>query len=251
LTQRTNIFYEVRQDIFTDLRVHSVPSIYDVYDFETNITGMEYFSLNHPGGLTIDGVPDAANNSYVTGELVKGPAGALAIGHDFITSLVIGVDATVNSYYEDNITNPNSDCTGDQLAYGTCGASFTFANGICTDPYRSDCSASDYRELRGLKKVYSLPANISPVNALTYSNFASNPIQLMSTASCNFSCVQTIILNTPIPSGTYHAGTDIQATSIVNAGNNVVFKAGQVICMDSGFEVSLGAIFEATIEGCQ
>ncbi len=250
LTQKTNIFYEVRQDVFTDLRVHSVPSIYDVYDFETNITGMEYFSLNHPQGLTIDGVPETANSAFVTGELVRGPAGALAIGHDFITTLAIGTDAAVNSYYEDNITNPNSNCTGDQLAYGTCGASFTFANNICTDPYRADCSTSDYRELHAIKRVYNLRSNIGPANALNYSNFATNPIQLTTTASCNFSCPPTIVLNTTIPSGTYNAGIDILVSADVDANSNVVLKAGQLVCLDIGFEVPMGANCEANIEGC-
>jgi len=137
------------------------------------------------------------------------------------------------------------------LAYGTCGASFTFANNICTDPYRADCSASDYRELLAKKIVYNLRANIGPAGALNYSDYANNPIQLLGTATCNFSCAPTIVLDTTIPTGTYNAAIDIQATSNVDAGSNVVFEAGQEVCLGIDFEVALGAIFEATIQSCQ
>jgi hypothetical protein len=42
LTQRTHIFYESRQDIRTDLRVHNIASIYDAFDYNSSANGMTY-----------------------------------------------------------------------------------------------------------------------------------------------------------------------------------------------------------------
>src|SRR4030095_12014502 len=42
LVQRTHYFYEGREDILTDMRVHSISSMYDIFDYDSNAIGMTY-----------------------------------------------------------------------------------------------------------------------------------------------------------------------------------------------------------------
>ncbi len=69
----------------------------------------------------------------------------------------------------------------------------------------------------------------------------------ISVASC---FTNLSVNNNPIPNGIYEASSDINSASTVAAGGNVIFSAGKQICLDEGFEVILGAVFEAYIQGC-
>ncbi len=81
LTQRDHIFYDRREDIVTQLRVHATgQGIMDLLDYSEAATGMTYFNDLNPDGLTIDGVPDTANEvGLPQWEVVTGPQGTLVM----------------------------------------------------------------------------------------------------------------------------------------------------------------------------
>ena len=54
----------------------------------------------------------------------------------------------------------------------------------------------------------------------------------------------------PMISDTYFANHTLSTNGAVLANENVIFHAGQSICLDPEFEVAVGAVFEAYIEGC-
>lgn len=68
------------------------------------------------------------------------------------------------------------------------------------------------------------------------------------TGLCN--CNASLFLSGTLSSGAYQTGNDISANGTVPAGNNVEFKAGQVILLDNEFTVQPNADFSAEIEDC-
>ena len=89
LTQRDHMFYDRREDIVTHLRVHAIPvGIMDVFDYSPQAIGMTYTNDLNPGGLTIDGVADDANEDGLhQWEFVTGPQGSLVMTGTFVSSL--------------------------------------------------------------------------------------------------------------------------------------------------------------------
>jgi len=69
---------------------------------------------------------------------------------------------------------------------------------------------------------------------------------------CPGTCTEDniVIGNVIIPSGITHAISNITAEGYVPSPNVVVFKAGTDISLSPGFEVELGATFQAGIEAC-
>ncbi len=129
-TQRTHIFYDRREDITTDLRVHAIPSVMDFFDYSPAAIGMKYSNSVNPAGVTIDGVPDALTGGLPSWELVDGPQGSMAITTVLRTSYS---PVTTASYYLDDAAPTTTQCTGDAFAYGASGSWVT--NAIpCTDP---------------------------------------------------------------------------------------------------------------------
>ncbi len=120
-TVRTNVFYERRQDITTDLRVHQIPGVMDFFDYSPAASGMTYESSAAPGGVTIDGAPDSPAAGPITWETVDGSQGALSIVHTISTDIP---SFAYTSYYLDK-QNPGggaeTQCTGDSSAYGSSG----------------------------------------------------------------------------------------------------------------------------------
>ncbi len=129
-TERTDIFYDRREDLRTDLRVHSIPSIMDFVDYSPAASGMTYRNSVNPGGVTIDGVPDSLTAGAPEWEQVTGAQGTVTYVNALHTSFT---PTGLTSWYEDNNTNPTTQCTGDSAAYGSSG---TYINGTipCTDP---------------------------------------------------------------------------------------------------------------------
>jgi hypothetical protein len=64
------------------------------------------------------------------------------------------------------------------------------------------------------------------------------------------SCPTTLPVNGTIASDTYHASVGVTSDGTVPNGNTVIFKAGTSIDLEAGFNVELGAIFDAIIETC-
>ena len=121
LTVRQHIFYERREDITTDLRVHAIPGILDFFDYSPAASGMTYRSSADGRGVTIDGAPDAPTAGKIGWETVDGAQGGLSIVHGISTD-VSGFNWT--SYYLDKASpsgGAETQCTGDGSAYGSSG----------------------------------------------------------------------------------------------------------------------------------
>lgn len=148
LTQREHIFYERRQDIRTFLRVHAVPGPVDYFDYSAAASGMTYRNNVNPGGVTIDGVPDAVTAGRLTWESVDGPQGGLSMVHTLETNIA-GLNPT--SYYLDDSTpggGSETQCTGDAQAFGASGP-WTGGNLPNTDP-----RATPFSSLTSTRTIY-------------------------------------------------------------------------------------------------
>ena len=58
------------------------------------------------------------------------------------------------------------------------------------------------------------------------------------------------LLDNPILSGTYQAATELNSSGIINGPEEVVFRAGNSIILNTGFHAKSGSIFTATIGAC-
>ena len=76
-TQRTHVFYDQREDILTDLRVHAIPSVMDFWDYSPAASGMRYTNDRNLSGVIVDGEPRARQRGERRAPLGKGrrPAG--------------------------------------------------------------------------------------------------------------------------------------------------------------------------------
>ena len=66
-------------------------------------------------------------------------------------------------------------------------------------------------------------------------------------------CDTNLTLATTYTSGeieSLNASNQITATNLVQAGADILYKAGSTICLDNGFEVKVNGVFEAVIGGC-
>lgn len=170
LTQRTNIFYESRQDIITDLRVHSIPAINDVFDYSPAANGMQYTNSLNSAPKIIDGVNETVVKGDIQWELVTGSVGSLVILHSRQTTFISN-EATYSSYWNDSSTNPASNCTGDGQAWGTSGLNAIFNNSaLFTDPYNGKYTSPNFRTLKSTRIVYFEQPNLTNETATTYNN---------------------------------------------------------------------------------
>jgi hypothetical protein len=122
LTQRDHLFYRGRQDIVTHLRVHAIPGVVDLYDYAPvdPEDEMTYFNDLNPGGVPVDGDPDAVTLGTLQWEMVTGAQGTATIVHEHETDT--GLVPT--SYYSDDATPSVTQCTGDAFEYATSGPRF-------------------------------------------------------------------------------------------------------------------------------
>ncbi len=183
LTQRTHLFYEGRQDILTDLRVHEIPAIYDAFDFNSNANGMVYSDQNTLG-VTVDGIPDQVGTTLTDWMQLQGAQGTVSILYRTITDVIVPTEAGFGNYYDDNAMSPNSTCTGDGEHWAAAGGSIFFPNqNVCTDPFSSGCSAT-YKNLQGQRIIYSDDASASSSSASTYNNQYNNQL-LVAVSYCS------------------------------------------------------------------
>lgn len=183
LTERQHFFYEGRHDIVTDLRVHNIPSIHDVFDYSPAANGMTYRNNLNPAAVVINGSPDAVTLGDIAWEQVSGVPGTLSILHSRSTTMT-AADARFGSYYDDNSPAPASNCTGDGQAWGTSGVMVEFLapNNVCTDPVNR-CTPATLRTLRFVRTLYFDPATAAPTTAAAYSQQRDNPLQLAGLAT--------------------------------------------------------------------
>lgn len=172
-TQRQNIFYEQQQIITTWLRVHSIDSVLDFFDYSPAAQGMTYSNNNLPSGVVIDGVPDVAPPGPLRWEMVSGPQGTLVMWHLFETDIAGYVPT---SYYLDDAAPTVRQCTGDAYAFGSSGHWFDqfIPN---TDPYLV------YYSLFSLsRRIYFLPPDASVADAQFLANKAERPLNITAAA---------------------------------------------------------------------
>jgi hypothetical protein len=117
-TYRIHAFYEEREDVLTALRVHAISGIVDFFDYSPQAVGMTFYDDLNTGGAPIDGVPEAVTPGEFTWEMVTGPQGTLVITI-LLNTDIPGFD--YSSYYCDDSTPPETQCTGDAYEYGASG----------------------------------------------------------------------------------------------------------------------------------
>jgi hypothetical protein len=132
LSQRTHLFYEARHDIISDLRVHPIPGMMDLFDYSPEASGMTYRNSAMTSDMTIDGVPDAVPSDFSSWELVRGEQGSLITVRHLTTQQRLPATSRT-TYYLDDTTPPGDLCTGDPFAYGVSGLRINASIGN-TDP---------------------------------------------------------------------------------------------------------------------
>jgi hypothetical protein len=131
--QRQHIFYGGLEVINTFLRVHPIPGVLDFFDYSEAGVGLIYengvmtsaglVSGTPPGGVPIDGQPDAvtgAGAELLDGfESVDGPQGGLSMPQRLLTN---NPDPAYRLVYRDgNVTNQNLCAGDDEELYGASG----------------------------------------------------------------------------------------------------------------------------------
>ena len=173
-TERTHVFYDQREDILTDLRVHAIPSVMDFWDYSPAASGMRYANDHNVGGVIVDGVPDSLTSGAPLWEKVGGPQGTLT--HiERLTTNVSGLSKT--NYYYDNKTTPNpvTQCTGDAYSYGSSGI-WVNSNIPNTDPHNGSASS-----FQGRDTMYFEPPAQAVSVAQKHSSQISNPLTFSAT----------------------------------------------------------------------
>jgi len=168
LTQRQHYFYRDREDARTFLRVHNIQGIMDLLDYSPDAVGMTYYNELNTGGVTIDGVPDAVTAGAITWKMVTGSQGSLVIAQTLNTSFAI---TNQTSYYVDDTTPSDTQCTGDAFAYGTSGL-WLAQNVPSTDP---SIGATD--SLTSTRIMYYEAPGLSIAEAVQRRGWALNPLQ--------------------------------------------------------------------------
>lgn len=168
LTQREHIFYPRREEITTFLRVHEIPNIMVLNDFNTAVKGMTYYNNLNLEGIAIDGQPDEPVLGDLDWEMTVGPAGAM-IGINIIETDIYPIEVT--SYYQDESPSSLPMCTGDDTAWGL-GGTWIISPIPDTDPRHSECN----NYLRQILIVYYDGPDADTERAEKYNAWARNPL---------------------------------------------------------------------------
>lgn len=250
LTQRTHWFYEGRQDIATDLRVHNIVSIIDAFDYSSNANGMIYRNNLNTNGVTINGQPDVVTLGALQWEQVSGNQGTISILHRTVTNMVTPTDGNFTSYYDDNSASPASNCTGDGQAWGTSGVRATFTGSICTDPMGSGCAGTQwYRDFQSRRTVYADAPNGASNTASDYNNQFNNPMTV-SFSACqtanNFTVTTSsnpIAGGTTTGGGTYANSSSVTVTGTANSGYMFVdwTENGNQVSTDASYTFNISS----------
>jgi hypothetical protein len=166
-TYRVHEWYENRERIFTDLRVHAISGMLDYFDYSSEAVGMTYVNNLNLSGVPIDGVPDSVTTGETGWEMATGPQGTVAIVPVVVTDIP---DPSYTSYYSDDESPAVTQCTGDEHEYGASG--IWFDHGIPnTDPY-----LGSYYNLDAYRNISYGPPNQSVDYALAFAERLANPL---------------------------------------------------------------------------
>ncbi len=174
-SQRTHIFYDRREDVTTNLRVHAIPSVMDFMDYSPAATAMTYRNNLNPAGVTVNGNPDNPAAGRLTWEQVTGSQGTVTHVHALTASTP---PSSVTSYYLDDSTPATTQCTGDAFAYGSSGP-YINSSIPCTDPGRG-CTDT----LVATRTMFFDPPGGTAATAAADARNVANPLRF-TTASWN------------------------------------------------------------------
>lgn len=167
-TQNTHTFYDTFVDTQTDLRVHDIPNVRAHLDFNREAFGMTLRSPQVPNGVPVDGQPDSIPAAAPTWWTMSGPQGGLAMSARYEQNATTGP----TTWYEDDTTPADWQCTGDGEAVGDMGAHFNSWIG-CTDPGLG-CT----QKLRGTYRVIAAPAGTSPAELQRRAEHFQRPLRV-------------------------------------------------------------------------
>jgi hypothetical protein len=167
-TERRHIFYDRREDITTFLRVHQIPGVMDFFDYSPAASGMTYRNTLNPGGVRINGVPDSPTAGQFTWEQVSGSQGGMSI----VNSFVADTPLTIGSYYLDDSTPAETQCTGDGTAYGASGLRVT-SSIPNTDPRLGSAA-----HVTGTRYLYFGPPMLAANAAATQAQRIATPLKV-------------------------------------------------------------------------
>jgi hypothetical protein len=170
-TERTEIFYDQREDIVTDLRVHAIPSVMDFWDYSPAASGMRYSNDRNLGGVIVDGSPDSLTSGAPRWEKVDGAQGSITHVERLVTN-ISGLSQT-NYYLDDStVPSPVTQCTGDDVSYGSSG-NYVTSNIPVTDPHLGAAKSLQARD----SMYFEAPAQATSV-AVRHNNQVRNPLTL-------------------------------------------------------------------------
>lgn len=136
-TAATDLFYADRHDIVSELRLHEGPGVMTFDDLRTGVAGLSYHDDHTgPGGVRVDGRPDAVGAAPPAWQMITGDLGSLITTRSIDTDIP---ELEVSTYYKDQSPATPKPCTGDGSAWGQHGIRVTGPDGgqtPCTDPTR-------------------------------------------------------------------------------------------------------------------
>jgi hypothetical protein len=171
LTQREHLFYPRREEVTTFLRVHEIPNIMVLNDFNSAVEGLTYYNSLNREGVAIDGVPDEPVLGNLEWEMTVGPAGAMTVVNIIETDIY---PLEVTSYYQDESPSPLPMCTGDDTAWGLSGT-WIISPMPDTDPRHSECE----NYLRQIAVIYYDGPDADVEKAEQYNAWVRNPLSIM------------------------------------------------------------------------
>lgn len=176
LTSRTHRFYDKRQDITTDLRVHALAAgLMDIFDYSDAAIGMTYVNDLHPDGLVIDGEADAADQSALhSWELISGPQGSLVMTEEVESSITPG---SHHFYWADEQEASFPQCDTSTILDvpdgSALGSSGSWREGALPD---TDPKNGSVEYLRTTRVVYFREPGLAQSDALTLVEGAKAPV---------------------------------------------------------------------------
>lgn len=167
-TQNTHTFYDTFVDNSTDLRVHAIPNVRAHLDFNREAFGMTLRTPQVPNGVPVDGQPDSIPQAQPSWWTMSGPQGGLAFSARY------DQDATTApiTWYEDDTTPADWQCTGDGEAVGDMGA-FYNAWIDCTDPGLG-CT----QKLKGTYRIVAAGATTTPAELQRRAEHFQQPLRV-------------------------------------------------------------------------
>jgi hypothetical protein len=117
-TYRIHAFYEVQEEILTALRVHAISGILDIFDYSPEAVGMIFYDELNLDGAAVDGIPEILTAGEFSWEMITGAQGTVVHALRLVTDIA-GFD--YSSYYCDDSTPPEVQCTGDDYEYAASG----------------------------------------------------------------------------------------------------------------------------------